>query len=315
MRTAIPLTMLATALACSFGTAPANARARVFVASYGNDSNPCTFGSPCKTFQQAVNAVDAGGEVSAIDSAGFGSINITKAVTITSPEGVEAGIVASAGVDAIDINAGTNDAVVLRGLTLNGGGVGGNHGIVFNSGASLTVANCAVQNFAAINGGGIGILIQPTSGTVTFVVTNTTVSNNWIGIDFHPEINGSANIDHVVATGNQDGIDISPHLSGSANAAISNSISSNNTEYGIFVGFGSAVTISVDNTTLNGNGYGIAADQPARVMLSRSVIQGNGTGTFNGTSPNTFYTYGNNLIDLNGTNFSGGALYSGVTLR
>ena len=311
MRTAIPLTMLATALACSFGTAPANARARVFVASYGNDSNPCTFGSPCKTFQQAVNAVDAGGEVSAIDSAGFGSINITKAVTITSPEGVEAGIVASAGVDAIDINAGTNDAVVLRGLTLNGGGVGGNHGIVFNSGASLTVANCAVQNFAAINGGGIGILIQPTSGTVTFVVTNTTVSNNWIGIDFHPEINGSANIDHVVATGNSNGIAI---IGGSADAAISNSISSNNTEYGIFVGFGSAVTISVDNTTLNGNNTAIAADQPARVMLSRSVIQGNATGTINDTA-NTFYTYGNNLIDLNGQNFSGGALYSGVTLR
>jgi len=41
----------------------------VFVASYGNDANPCTFGSPCKTFQQAVNVVDAGGEVTAIDSA------------------------------------------------------------------------------------------------------------------------------------------------------------------------------------------------------------------------------------------------------
>jgi hypothetical protein len=43
------------------------ASARVFVASYGNDSNPCTFLSPCKTFQQAVNVVNAGGEVTAID--------------------------------------------------------------------------------------------------------------------------------------------------------------------------------------------------------------------------------------------------------
>jgi hypothetical protein len=92
MRTAIPLTVLASALVCSLATAPAHARARVFVASYGNDTNPCTFGSPCKTFQQAVNVVDAGGEVTAIDSAGFGPINITKAVTITSPDGVEAGI-------------------------------------------------------------------------------------------------------------------------------------------------------------------------------------------------------------------------------
>jgi len=106
MRTAIPLTVLATALACSTASAPAQARARVFVASYGNDSNPCTFGSPCKTFQQAVNVVDAAGEVTAIDSAGFGPINITKAVTITSPDGVEAGVVPVAGGNAIDINAG-----------------------------------------------------------------------------------------------------------------------------------------------------------------------------------------------------------------
>ena len=114
MRTQLPFALLATALACSLFTAPAQAqRARTFVASYGNDANPCTFLSPCKTFQQAVNAVAAGGEVTAIDSAGFGPVEITKAVTITSPEGIEAGIAAT-GI-AVDINAGTSDAVVLRG--------------------------------------------------------------------------------------------------------------------------------------------------------------------------------------------------------
>jgi len=159
-----PLFALLAALACSFTAGPAHACARVFVASYGNDSNPCTFLSPCKTFQQAVNVVDAGGEVTAIDSAGFGPILITKAVTITSPNGVEAGIVANAKADAIDINAGPNDAVVLQGLTLNGSGVAYN-GVVFNSGGSLTVTNCVVQNFF-YNGVGVangnGIFIQPT---------------------------------------------------------------------------------------------------------------------------------------------------------
>ena len=87
MRTQLPVAQLAIALTCSLFTAPAQAqRARVFVASYGNDSNPCTFGSPCKTFQVAVNTVDAGGEVTAIDSAGFGPLIIDKAVTITSPQ-------------------------------------------------------------------------------------------------------------------------------------------------------------------------------------------------------------------------------------
>jgi len=123
MRTQLSIAVLATALTCSLATAPAHARARVFVASYGNDANPCTFGSPCKTFQVAVNVVDPGGEVTAIDSAGFGPINITKAVTITSPAGIEAGIVLnSVGTEpaGITINAGASDIITLRGLTVRG---------------------------------------------------------------------------------------------------------------------------------------------------------------------------------------------------
>ena len=58
--------------------------------------------------------------------------SITKAVTITSPDGVEAGIVPAAGRDAIDINARPCDSVVLRGLTLNGSDIAFN-GVVFNS--------------------------------------------------------------------------------------------------------------------------------------------------------------------------------------
>jgi hypothetical protein len=107
MRNQLPLALLAVPVACSQFTGPAYAAARdrTFVGSYGNDANPCTFGSPCKTFQQAVNVVAAGGEVTAIDSAGFGSINITKAVSITSPDGVEAGIVPAAGGNAITVSA------------------------------------------------------------------------------------------------------------------------------------------------------------------------------------------------------------------
>src|SRR5580704_14130793 len=97
MRAAPLLALLtATSLAALLPTAPSHAAARdrVFVASYGSDSNPCTFGSPCKTFQQAVNVVADSGEVTAIDSAGFGPLSISnKSVTITSPAGIEAGIV------------------------------------------------------------------------------------------------------------------------------------------------------------------------------------------------------------------------------
>src|ERR1700688_3113721 len=87
---------LALAVTLPAASAQAAGRDRVFVASYGSDSNPCTFGSPCKTFQNAINVVAQGGEVTAIDSAGFGTFTISHAVTITSPNGVEAGIAAPA---------------------------------------------------------------------------------------------------------------------------------------------------------------------------------------------------------------------------
>src|SRR5271169_5577772 len=95
----------ALAFAATLSVVPAHAAARdrVFVASYGDDSNPCTFGSPCKTFKQAVSVVAVNGEVTAIDSAGFGPVTITQSVTITSPNGVEAGIVAASGGNAITI--------------------------------------------------------------------------------------------------------------------------------------------------------------------------------------------------------------------
>ena len=60
-------------------------------------------------------------------------------------------------------------------------------------------------------------------------------------------------------------------------------------------------TSKLDNVTVGGNFFGIVASTPANVLLGRSVITGNGTGVQNSTSPNTFYSYGDNRINLNGT--------------
>jgi len=309
-------TVIASALAVAatlpIVPAQAAARDRVFVASYGDDSNPCTFLSPCKTFQQAVDVVAVNGEVTAIDSAGFGPINITKAVTITSPPGVEAGIQAAPGGYAIGIVApGAN--VSLRGLTLEGAGVAYN-GIVFDAGDSLTVTDCVVQNFINDNTitTGNGILIEPTSGAISFVITNTIVSNNgFVGINYIPQ-SGSATatgvIDRVVATNNITGIAINTGFGGGPmTVAISNSIASNNSNSGIFFQNGSAaLTVSIDNTSVSGNAVnGIAALNTTQVLLGRSAITGNGVGINNQTNPtNTFYSYQNNAINANNPDFN-----------
>jgi hypothetical protein len=320
VRATLLLALLVTAIACSLFAASAHAagRARVFVASYGSDANPCTFGSPCKTFQNAVTVVADHGEVTAIDSAGFGPVTITnKSVTITSPDGVEAGIAVALGDTGITINAGSTDTIVLRGLTIDGANVGSN-GIVVNSAGYLTVTNCTLQNFVA-NGSntGIGILIQPTTGTLDFTITDTTASNNGdAGIFYNPP-SGSPNvngvIDHVIADANQlygIALDAEDATGGTTVITVSNSNASNDIQ-GIFVrnNGASPFTVSIDNVSASGNTDGIVAQNTANVLLGRSVITGNNTyGVYNLTSSNTFYTYGDNRINLNPGGDINGAL-------
>jgi len=63
--------------------------------------------------------------------------------------------------------------------------------------------------------------------------------------------------------------------------------------------------VSIDNVTLSGNGNGIFSVAPANVLLGRSVITGNGTGVSNFMTPNTFGSYRDNRINLNGTDVNG----------
>jgi hypothetical protein len=90
---------------------------RTFVATSGNDANPCSLVAPCRGFAAAVNAVDDKGEVVVLDSGGYGAVTITKSVTITAPDGVYAGISVSSGTA---VAVATASRVALRGLTLNG---------------------------------------------------------------------------------------------------------------------------------------------------------------------------------------------------
>src|SRR5215471_667232 len=116
------LLVLAIVTAIFGGGAPlAFAQTRVFVSGSGSDANPCTLAAPCRSFQQAHNTVLAGGEIVALDAAGYGPLNITKALTVTAI-GIEASITSNSTTPtAITINAGTSDVVTIRGLTLISG--------------------------------------------------------------------------------------------------------------------------------------------------------------------------------------------------
>jgi hypothetical protein len=144
MRIRLPFALLAAIVfTCSLHAAPAQAQ-RVFVSATGSDGNPCSFASPCRSFQHAHDVAPAHGEIDVLDPAGYGAVTITKSISIQG-HGFS-GISIASGATGITINAGPSDAVTLNGLIIDGGGVGAN-GIVFNSGSSVTIANCVVQNF------------------------------------------------------------------------------------------------------------------------------------------------------------------------
>ena len=82
------------AFAVTLPTLPAQAQ-RVFVSGTGLDSNPCTFSSPCRTFQHAHDVSPANGEIAVLDTAGYGVVTINKAISIVNQDGVEAGITTS----------------------------------------------------------------------------------------------------------------------------------------------------------------------------------------------------------------------------
>jgi hypothetical protein len=261
--------LLTAALALSLFAAPAQAqRARVFVASYGSDSNPCTFGSPCKTFQNAVDVVAAGGEVTAIDSAGFGPLNISKAVTITSPYGVEAGIASMPQGIAVTISAGPSDAVVLSGLTLEGSGAD-DYGIDFTSGASLEIVNCVIRNY--IFG---GITVEVTAPT-TLLISNSVVSGvtntNQYGIFLHAASGGSitAALNHVMVDNNYWGI-FTYGENGQVELSVADSHVENNLAMGInLFGTGSGASSAIlKNVTLNQTPYGVYVEQNSTVWFS-----------------------------------------------
>src|SRR5947199_7068931 len=167
-------TILAFVGCMALGTSMAFAQAtRTWVSGVGDDANPCSRTAPCKTFAGAISKTAAGGEIDALDPAGYGAVTITKSITIDGGGGQVASVLV-AGTNGIVVQAGPSDVVILRNLRLNGlrnSGNGGLSGIRFLSGASLIVDKCEIFGF---NNNGVDVAMGA-SGQVW--VTDTNIQN------------------------------------------------------------------------------------------------------------------------------------------
>ena len=290
-------------LAAAFPGSPAMAQfARTAVSLTGNDSNICTLAAPCRTFQAAYNQTNAGGEIVVLGTAGYGPLTISKAISIVNPGAAfEAGIVVPSGGTGISISAGPNDAISLRGITVDGQGVG-NFGIVFFSGASLTIENCVVRHLAQD-----GIDFMPSTAS-SLSVSNTVASDNGLnGILVEPTgaIAAAANFSRVEVNNNGGfGIYVTGEAStGTVKATVSESVAANNSNgFNVFTAAPHAPTtftvfhsVVANNT---GNGF-TSIGVGATLRVAQSMVTGN-VSAWQVAGSGVLATYGDNYFDGNG---------------
>jgi len=92
----------------------------------------CAATAPCRTLAGAYAVTSAGGEIVALDSAGYGALTITNSITIVGSQPASVSVAASG--TGITINAGSGHVVILRGLEINGANASNTTGIAVNSG-------------------------------------------------------------------------------------------------------------------------------------------------------------------------------------
>jgi len=276
---------------------PGCAGPSLWVSVYGDDGNACSRDTPCRTFSGALAKSSPGGTIKVLNSGDFGQVTINKPVTLDA-SGVIGGIQAGSGT-AITVNAGPNDKVVLRGLTLDGLGTATN-GISFTAGGSLYVENCTVNNF-----GQYGLDFAPASGNGKLFVTDTLLRNNGVGA-----VGGGAHLVATTGTGfiaSFDGLRSESNVFGLKAetlgvVTVRNSLATNNGYSGFSAttpsGSGS-VRMLVENSVSTHNGtYGFLSNSLSTVTLS-NVISTNNQFGLGSASGGTIVSFGNNKVQGN----------------
>src|ERR1041385_5917674 len=120
-KSGLPLVLFGLLLGSSLPVTSAHAQAtRTWVSGVGDDVNPCSRTAPCKTFAGAISKTAAGGEIDCLDPGGFGTVTITKSMTIdcgTFPGGT----LNSGNINGVLVNtAAASDKVILRNLVIQG---------------------------------------------------------------------------------------------------------------------------------------------------------------------------------------------------
>src|SRR5262249_40913495 len=111
-----PSLLLAGVFALGLQAAPAQAQiSRTFVSqSIGNEANACSRATACRTYQGAPDKTNPDGDVTVLDPGGYGSLTITKSISIVNDGVGEASVLVSGGAIGIMVKAGPAGYVNLH---------------------------------------------------------------------------------------------------------------------------------------------------------------------------------------------------------
>jgi hypothetical protein len=257
------LVVSGTLLAACLYAMPSHAQSRTWVSGTGNDLDPCSRTAPCKTFAGALSKTSINGEINCVDSGAYGTVNITKSITIDCHEN-SAGVLSALTTGIIiNIAPSANDplgTVRLRNLNINGTGTSGSagtrtgiNGIRIDSAVAVFIEDTTVYNFTQR-----GLLDQRTAAGKLFVKNSTFRDNGTSGLVVS---SSGATIDLVIE-GSQ---------------FIGNAVA------GIAVNNGPRALVK--RSVMSGNGIGIDSEATigiSQLLVDDSHVSGNGTGFFQG---------------------------------
>lgn len=215
------------------------AQSRTWVSGVGDDLNPCSRTAPCKTWAGAISKTAINGEIDALDPGGYGTLTITKSITIEGTYGAGFGSTLASGLTGFTINISTtaNDplrTVRLRNLSINGTGLSG-----------------AIGTRTGING--VRVISTSAANTIVFFENSLITDFSNRGISFEATSGGKLFVtDTTVRNCGASGVVVLPS-SGST-----------------------LISATLDNCRLLGNGSsGLVADNGSRVSISNSIVNGN----------------------------------------
>lgn len=304
-RTTLLTLILGSVAAVMLSGAAAHAQAtRTFVSGVGNDADPWSRTAPCRTFAGAIVKTFINGEINCLDPGGYGTVNITKSITIDCKHTLGSDLSSGTTGVIVNIPVSVNDptrSVRLRGILINGtgasGAVGTRTGI---DGIRILQANSVFVEESVISDFSQQGIEVAASGNVALLLNDVTIRNtNVAGITL---ATSAAQVHATLNNVRINGTNVGLLAANRVRATVVNAMLGHN-PIGIQTSGVDNIVIA-ENVMISSGGTGILGSAGSTIRVSNSVISQNGTG---------LNANGGQIVSMSGNSVTGNTLDGAFT--